>query len=250
MDPPLQRLDPPHRPVRNHRSTANLVIRLQPFNLPKKKINLVRPASPRIPTRLLHRGTRNTKRKRRRKIPNIKLHRLPVDDLVTQLVRDILGFLPLMELQPSSPNYIYFRVIGMRLQMEEVLEKIKVGLNPQESITQMNKDRDVNNRIRGQVMHLNPPMVKKASEEIRNGKIEAPKNMRKKNDRLVSPLMRKRLPIGTPPIDQVLGLKKMLLRKIQKMGVGTLTRLPPVDLRLANGSVVHLPLRSRSLWHH
>ena len=52
--------------------------------------------------------------------------------------------------------------------MEEVLEKIEVGLNPQESFTRMNNDRDVKNRIRGQVTHLDPPVVKKASEEIRN----------------------------------------------------------------------------------
>ena len=72
-------------------------------------------------------------------------------------------------------------------------------------------------------MHLNPTMMKKASEEIRNGKTEAPKNMRKKNDRFISPLMRRRLPIRTPPMDHVLGLKKVTIHQIQKMGVGTLT---------------------------
>ena len=156
--------------MRYHGNTSNLVICLQPLDLPKKKINLVHPTSPGIPTRLLHKGARSTKRKRRRTIPNIKLHRLPVDDLVTQLVRDILGFLPLTELQPSSPNYIYFRVIGMRLQMEEVLEKIKVGLHPQESITQMNKDRDVKNRIRGQVMHLDPQWGRRPWKKSETGK--------------------------------------------------------------------------------
>ena len=49
----------------------------------------------------------------------------------------------------------------MGLQMEKISEKIEVGLDPQESFTQMNKDRDVKNRIRGQMMHLNPPMMKK-----------------------------------------------------------------------------------------
>ena len=134
--------------------------------------------------------------------------------------------------------------------MKEILEQDEVGLDPQESFTKMDKDQNVKNRIRGQVMHLNPPMVKKAPEEIRNGKTEAPKNVRKKNNRFVCSLVRKRLPIGTPPIDQVLGLKKMLLRKIQKMGVGTLTRLPPLNLRLAHGSVAHLPFRSRFLRRH
>jgi len=75
----------------------------------------------------------------------------------------------------------------------------------------MNKDRDVKSRIRGQVMHLNPPVLKKAPEEIRNRKSEAPKNMRKKNNRFVSFLMVKRLPIRTPPMDNVPRLKKMTL---------------------------------------
>ena len=79
--------------------------------------------------------------------------------------------------------------------MKEILKKIKVRLNPQESFTQMNKNRNVKNEIRGQVMHLNPPMVKEAPEEIRNGKTEAPKNVRKENNIFVFFLLRKRLPI-------------------------------------------------------
>ena len=106
------------------------------------------------------------------------------------------------------------------------------------------------NRVRGQVMHLNPSMMKKTSEEIRNGKTEAMKNMRKKNNRFVFPLMRKRLPIRTPPMDYVLGLKKVTLYQIQKMGVGTLTRLPLLDLRPVPGSAARLPLRSRPLRRH
>ena len=41
--------------------------------------------------------------------------------------------------------------------MEEILEQIKVRLDPQESLAEMNKDRNMKNRIRGQVMHLNTP---------------------------------------------------------------------------------------------
>ena len=63
MDPPLQWLDPAHRPVRNHRSTTNLVICLQPLNFPEKEVNLVPPAPLGIPIRLLHKGARSTKRK-------------------------------------------------------------------------------------------------------------------------------------------------------------------------------------------
>ena len=151
------------------------------------------------------------RRKRRGKIPNIEPHLLLVDDLIAQLVGDILGLFPLPKQQPGSPNYMYLRIVGMEFQMEEILEKIKVGLNPQESFTQKNKDGDVKSRIRGQVMHLNPLVLKKAPEEIRNRKSEAPKNMRKKNNRFVSFLMGKRLPIRMPPMDNVPRLKKMTL---------------------------------------
>ena len=85
-------------------------------------------------------------------------------------------------------------------------------------------------------------MVKEAPEEIRNGKTKAPKNIRKENKRFVSTLVRKRFPLGSTPMNHAPGLKKMFSHKIQKMGVGTLTRLPPVDLRLANGSIAPLPL--------
>ena len=134
--------------------------------------------------------------------------------------------------------------------MEEILKQVEVGLNPQESFAKMDKDRDMKNGIWGQMMHLNPPMVKEAPKEIKNGKTKAPKNIRKENNRFVSTLMRKRFPLGPTPMDHTPGLKKMFSHKVQKMGVGTLTRLPPVDLRLANCSIVHLPLRNRPLRRH
>ena len=127
--------------------------------------------------------------------------------------------LPLTELQPSSPNYIHLRIIGMGFQMEEILKQIKVGLDPQKSLAKMDENRVVENGVRGQAMHLNPPMEKEAPEEIGNRKTEAPKNIRKENNRFISFLMRKELPIRTPPMDHVLGLKKMTLYQIQQMGV-------------------------------
>ena len=114
----------------------------------------------------------------------------------------------------------------------------------------MDENRDVENGVRGQVMHLNPPMEKEAPEEIGNRKTEAPKNIRKENNRFISFLMRKRFPHRSTPMDHAAGLKKMLPHQIQKMGVGTLTRLPFLELRLISGSVARLPLRSRPLRRH
>ena len=83
--------------------------------------------------------------------------------------------------------------------------------DPEQRLAEMDKDRNMTNRIRGQLMYLNPPVVKKTPEEIRNRKTEAPKNMRMNNNRFVSSLMRKRFPIKFPPMDHISGLKKMLL---------------------------------------
>ena len=145
----------------------------------------------------------------------------------------------------QRPNYFYLRVIGMRLQMKEILEQIKVRFDHQERLAEMDKDRNMKNRIRGQVMYLNPLVVKKTPEEIRNRKTEAPKNMRMKNNRFFFSLMRKRFPIR-----HVLGLKNMILHKTEQMGVGTLTRLPPMGFRIISASLARLPPSSRSLGSH
>jgi hypothetical protein len=89
-----------------------------------------------------------------------------------------------------------------------------------------------------------------ATEEVRNRKIEAPKNMRKENNRFVSSLMRKRLPHGSTPMDHFLRLKKMTLHQIQKMGVNTLTRLPSMSLCFISSALARLPPSRRSLGSH
>ena len=146
------------------------MIRLQPLDLLKKEVNLIPPASLGIPTRLFHKGAMSASRKRRRKVPNIKPHRLPVDDLITQIIRNILGLLPLTELEPSSPNYIYLRIVEMGFQMEEILKQIKVGVNPQKSLAKMDENRDVENGVRSQVMHLNPQWKRRPRKKSETGK--------------------------------------------------------------------------------
>jgi hypothetical protein len=63
----------------------------------------------------------------------------------------------------------------MGFQMKEILEKIKVGLNPLEGFTQVDKNRDVKDGIRGQVMHLNPPNGKGGHRRNRKQENRGPK---------------------------------------------------------------------------
>ena len=74
------------------------MIRLQLLNFSKEKVDLIYIASLGIPTWSLHSGARSTNRKGRGNIPKVKPHPLLVDQLVTQVIGDILGFLPLTEL--------------------------------------------------------------------------------------------------------------------------------------------------------
>jgi len=68
--------------------------------------------------------------------------------------------------------------------MELVLQKIKMWLDAQKCLTQMNEDRNVENGIRGQVVCLNPPMEKKATKEIRSGKSKSRQKRKKELFRL------------------------------------------------------------------
>ena len=122
MDSWLQRLDPPKRPMHYYGSTSNLVILLQFFYFSDEKTNLIYITTPGVPASLLNMGSGSSTSKRRGFIPNVKPHLLPVDDHVTQLVRNILWLPPLAKLQSSTPNYFNLRVIGMGFQMKEVLE--------------------------------------------------------------------------------------------------------------------------------
>jgi len=85
-------------------------------------------------------------------------------------------------------------------------------------------------------------MVKKAPKEVGNGKTKTTKNMGMKNNGFTQPFMRKRLSLGSPPMDLLPGLKKMLLYKIEQVGIGTLTRLPPMDHRFISPTSPAFPL--------
>ena len=134
--------------------------------------------------------------------------------------------------------------------MEKISEKIEVGLDPQESFTEMDKDRDVKNGNRGQVMHLNHLIVKKTSKEVGNRKTKTTKNKGMKNNGFNHHFVRRRLSLRSTPIDHTLGLKKTLLYETQQMGVSTLTRLPSMGLCFISSTFARLPPSRRSLGSH
>ena len=49
--------------------------------------------------------------------------------------------------------------------MKKVLKHIEVAFNPHKGLAQVDKDGNVEDRVRGQVMHLNPPIMNQATEK-------------------------------------------------------------------------------------
>ena len=100
------------------------------------------------------------------------------------------------------------------------------------------------------MIYLNPPMVKKTSEEIRNRKPEASENMGVKNNRFIHSLMRKIFPIRSLPMDYFPRLKEMLFYETKEMEIGTLSQSPPVRLRFISSNAASLLLSSRLHGRH
>ena len=100
------------------------------------------------------------------------------------------------------------------------------------------------------MIYLNPPMVKKTSEEIRNRKPEASENMGVKNNRFIHSLMRKIFPIRSLPMDYFPRLKEMLFYETKEIEIGTLSQSPPVRLRFISSNAASLPLPNRLLGRH
>ena len=63
------------------------------------------------------------------------------------------------------------RLAGARdwAKIEEMLKEMKMWLDAKESLAQMSEDSKMKNGLRGQMMQLDTPKLKKRMEEIRNG---------------------------------------------------------------------------------
>lgn len=62
--------------------------------------------------------------------------------------------------------------------MEEIAKQVKIELDVQKCFTQMNKDCEMKNGIRSQVVKLDTPMKKQTLQEITNGNSKTTLNKR------------------------------------------------------------------------
>jgi hypothetical protein len=63
---------------------------------------------------------------------------------------------------------------GLRFDPEEEAEKVLVGFDSKEGFTEKDKNRDVANGVRVEMMELKPVIVKKATEKRARGEGQTP----------------------------------------------------------------------------
>jgi hypothetical protein len=114
-------------------------------------------------------------------------------------------------------------VAGLRLDPEEISEKVVVGFDAKKSLTEMNKDGHMGNRIGIQVVKLKTINIKKAIEKIRGREGQSLFDKMLEHDDLIYILLRIRLAERRTPLDYILTMKKTLDNKINEVISRTLT---------------------------
>ena len=74
--------------------------------------------------------------------------------------------------------------------MEKESEEFKMGLDAQKSFAQIYEDRNMNKRVRGEMMKLYLVIVQETRKEIRARKIQSSLKIRKKSNNLARILIR------------------------------------------------------------
>ena len=132
----------------------------------------------------------------------------------------------LPQLKAGASDQIDFVIPGVRLNSEEVAEKLEVGLDAQKCFTEVNKYGDMKNGIGVQVMDLKAIEVKKSAKEIASWQCQAAFNKVFEENGFPSVLTRSSITGSWAPLNKFLALKKTFLIKVLKFGGGKLTFSP------------------------
>jgi hypothetical protein len=153
----------------------------------------------------------------------------PPGNVGGEFVREVLFAGLLTQLDAGAPyNRKFFRG-GLWLDAEEEAEKIPVGLDSEEGFTEMDKNRNMANRIWVEVMELKAVIIKKAAEERTRGEGQSPFGKMVKYDDFIDIFHRERFTVRGVPIDKILVLQQPLGYKSVKIVEGTLTVCPLPD---------------------
>jgi hypothetical protein len=99
---------------------------------------------------------------------------------------------------------------GLRFDAEEEAEKIPVGLDSEESFAEIDKNHNVADAVRIEVMEFKPIIIQKAAEERTRGEGQSPFGKMVKCDDFVNIFHRERFTERGAPIDKILVLQQPL----------------------------------------
>jgi hypothetical protein len=116
----------------------------------------------------------------------------PPGNVGGEFVREVLLSSLLTQLDAGAPyNRKFFRG-GLWLDAAEEAEKIPVGFDYEEGFTEMDKHRNVANRVWVEMMQLKPVIIKKAAEERTRREGQSPFGKMVKYDDFVNIFHRER----------------------------------------------------------
>ena len=119
-------------------------------------------------------------------VTNVKPLLLPVDYFSRQLVWDVDSIHPLLKLNTRTANHMPLFGIRLWLKMEQVAEEFEVGLDAQESFTQMYEDRNIDGGVGSKMMQRGSVVIQKTRKEIRTRKSKSAIEIRGKSNNFAS----------------------------------------------------------------
>jgi hypothetical protein len=121
------------------------------------------------------------------------------------LVADLLS-----KLDAGAPYNGWILGGGMWFDSEKEVEKIPMGFNSEKSFAKVNKDENMANEVRVEVMELKPVIVKEATEKRTRGEGQTPFGKMVKYDDFINIFHGERFAERGAPIDKILVLEQSL----------------------------------------
>jgi hypothetical protein len=171
----------------------------------------------------------------------------PPGNVGGEFVRKLLFAGLLSKLDAGAPYNRWIFGGELWFYSEKEAEKILMGFDSEEGFTEMDKDYDMANGIRVEVMELKPVIIKKTPEERARGEGQSPFSKIVKCDDFVHIFHGDWITKRGAPVDKTLLLEQPLENKFLEVVVGALTVRPLSGRRLR---LLLLPILLRSLGCH
>jgi hypothetical protein len=147
----------------------------------------------------------------------------------------VFCFPPTAHLQTRTAHELVLSPSHPRMTVIQILPQTEVRKNSKVSLTQMNKDRNLQNRVGIQVSQIQIVEVKETTKEGRNGKSKATDKKRDVNNGLVGILCRDINPTTNPPRAKLLRRKNSNIDKVKKIRLGNNRHMITCERQLAVG---------------